>query len=155
MAEVNSKAAARMAAGSTGYGKALPSDKGKLSVITICSPDTVTWANGDLLVSGIRLPTGSRFPVGSQVSCDAMGASVVADLGIRDWVTKVAIDADGIAAAVDVAAAGRSPCNNGVFVKAGAEYVTTVASELYVTLSGATPTANKQIRFDVHVVLPG
>jgi hypothetical protein len=82
-----------------------------------------------------------------------MGTSITLDVGLRNFDTQVAIDADGIAAAVDVASAAvRSILNNGALVKDGYEYVTTEVSEVYATLSGGTPTANAQIRIEVMVV---
>jgi len=154
MAEILSRQVSRIAATSTGYGKRLPSDQGRLTCITFTSPATAAWANGDTIASGVVLPVGTRFPVGSQCSHEGMGASVVVDVGTRDPVTLTAIDADGIASTISVASAGRDALNSGAFVKSGAEYVTTAAAEIYATLSGATPNANAQIRFDIFVILP-
>ena len=154
MAEQVSKQAARLAASSAGY-KLRSGDFGKKSVITITSPDTVTWANGDTIASPVLLPAGTRFTCGSFISCADMGTSITCDVGVRD-VDGVAIDADGIAAAVDVAtAAVRAVANNGALVKDGVEYVTTKPSYVYATLAGGTPTANAQIRIEVECVSPG
>lgn len=148
MAEQVSKQAAKAAANT----RLSPNEAyGRKRVIVITSPDTVTWANGDTIASPVLLPAGARFTAGSRASCAAMGASVVLDVGLRD-VNGVAIDADGIAAAVSVASAGRVALDNGAFVAAGAEYVTTKPGYVYATLSGATPTANAQIRIEVEVV---
>lgn len=150
MAEITSRQAARIAAG-----KSLPSDYGKVRCVVTTSPATAAWADGDIVASGQRLPPGTRFMCNSFASHDAMGASVLLDVGIRDWVTKVAIDADGIASGIDVSAAGRDALHNGDLVKIGAESQTTVASEVYFTLRGAAATANKQIRVDVVCLVPG
>lgn len=129
---------------------------GKVSTIVITSPATVTWANGDTVASPVKLPKGTRILCGGYVSNAAMGASVVLDVGLRDATSAAAaIDADGIAAAVAVASAGRTVLNNGALVAAGVEYVTDQDSYIYATLSGATPTANAQIRIEIPVVLPG
>jgi hypothetical protein len=80
-----------------------------------------------------------------------MAASVVLAVGIRD-ASGTEIDADGICASVSVASAGRTAINNGALVAAGVEYITTVPCEVYATLSGATPTANAQIRIEVEYV---
>ena len=151
MAEVVSKQAAKIAAGT----KLTGADYGHPSVVVFTSPDTVTWANGDTLGSGIRLPVGTRILANGYASFADMGTSITLDVGIRNFATGVAVDADGIAAAVDVAtAAARSVLNSGALVKDGVEYVTTVETEIYATLSGGTPTANAQIRIEVPVLLP-
>ncbi|MFM9434606.1 uncharacterized protein YfaA (DUF2138 family) [Janthinobacterium sp. CG_23.3] len=149
MAEIVSRQAAKIVAGT----KLSPHEAaGKKRVYVITSPAAAAWAQNDIFASGVRLPIGSRILCNSYVSNEAMGAGVTLDVGLRDWTTKVAIDADGIAAAVDVAAAGRTSLNNGAFVAAGVEYVTTVVSEIYATLGGANPTDDKQIRIEVCVV---
>lgn len=151
MAEQVSKQAAKVAAGT----KMSPNEAyGKKRCIVITSPDTVTWANGDTIASPVPLPVGTRFTCNSMVSCADMGTSITLDVGIRD-VDGTAIDADGIAAAVDVAtAATRASLNNGALIKDGTEYVTTEVSYVYATLNGGTPTANAQIRIEVEVVTP-
>ena len=148
MAEISSKqVTARVAPG-----KAEPSQEGgKVRKVFITSPDSVTWANGDTIASGKILPAGVRFTAGSIASHAAMAASVVLAVGIRD-ASGTEIDADGICASVSVASAGRTALNNGALVAAGVEYVTTVPCEVYATLSGATPTANAQIRIEVEYV---
>lgn len=133
-------------------GRAEPSQEGgKVRKVFITSPDSVTWANGDTIASGKILPAGVRFTAGSIASHAAMAASVVLAVGIRD-ASGTEIDADGICAAVSVASAGRTALNNGALVAAGVEYITTVPCEVYATLSGATPTANAQIRIEVEYV---
>ncbi len=151
MAEVVSKQAAKIAAGT----KLTGADYGFPRTVVFTSPDTVTWANGDTLGSGIRLPVGTRILANGYASFADMGTSITLDVGLRNASTLVAVDADGIAAAVDVAAAAaRSILNSGVLVKDGVEYVTTVETEIYATLNGGTPTANAQIRIEVPVMLP-
>ncbi len=133
-------------------GRAEPSQEGgKVRKVFITSPAAVTWANGDTIGSGKILPAGVRFTAGSIVSHAAMAASVVLAVGIRD-ASGTEIDADGICASVSVASAGRTAINNGALVAAGVEYITTVPCEVYATLSGATPTANAQIRIEVEYV---
>lgn len=148
MAEISSKQVTARVAPS----KAEPSKEGgKVRKVFITSPDSVTWANGDTIASGKILPAGVRFTAGSIASHAAMASSVVLAVGIRD-ASGTEIDADGICASVSVASAGRTALNNGALVAAGVEYVTTVPCEVYATLSGATPTANAQIRIEVEYV---
>lgn len=149
MSEINSRQAAKIVAGQ----KVLPAEAtGKKRVLVVGTPDTHALQNGDTIASGIALPVGTRFSAGSLASFAAMGTDVTLDVGIRDFKTKVAIDADGIATAVAVATAGRSAINNGALVKDGAEYVTTVVSEVYLTIGGANPTANAQLRAEIEYI---
>jgi hypothetical protein len=151
MAEIVSKQAAKIAANT----KLAPNEAyGKKRIVVITSPDTAAWAQNDTIASGIPLPIGTRFPCNSFVSHAAMGTSVTLDVGIRNFATKTAIDADGIAASADVAAAGRTALNNGALVAAGVEYVTTEVCEVYATLTGANPTDDAQMRIEVECVTP-
>lgn len=152
MAEIVSKQAAIVAAGTKNLAPKMGFGRKVAYVIT--SPDTAAWANGDTLANPTKIPKGSRILCDGFVSNAAMGSSVVLDVGLRKVSDGSAIDADGIAAAVAVASAGRSALNNGALVAAGVEYITTEDSYLYATLSGATPTANAQIRIEVSVMLP-
>lgn len=146
MPEFNSRQAALIAAGSK-----VPSfSQGKLKVLVFTTPATAAWAQNDTIASGIKLPRNVRFLATSFVSHEDFTTSVTVDVGIRNFATKVAIDADGIAASVSIAAAGRSALNNGALVAAGAESITTEETEVYATLTGANPTDNKQARFEIH-----
>jgi hypothetical protein len=151
MAEIVSKQAAKVAAGT----KLTGADVGKPTVVVITSPDTAAWAQNDTIASPVIIPKGSRIlPYGYASHAD-MGTSITLDVGLRLVSTGVAVDADGIAAAVDVAtAAARSVLNNGALVAAGVEYVTTADTYLYATLAGGTPTANAQIRIEVPFLFP-
>ena len=151
MAEIVSRLAAKIAAGT----KLSPHEAGgKKRIVVITSPATAAWAQNDTIASGIPLPIGTRFTAGSFVSNAALGASVTLDVGIRNFATKTAIDADGIAASVAIATAGRSALNNGALVAAGVEYVTTEVCEVYATLTGANPTDDAQLRIEVECVTP-
>lgn len=152
MAEIVSKQAAVVAAGSKNLAPMMGG--GSLRVITITSPDTVTWAQNDTCASPIKVPKGSRF-IGANVSCADMGTSITLDVGFRKVSDGTAIDADGIVAALDVATAAVAAYNaSGAKVAAGVEYITTEDSYVYYTLGGGTPTANAQCRVDVLVVTP-
>lgn len=156
MPEITSRQVARLTGSATGLGKANYTDGlAKKRVVVITSPATATWANGDTIASGLALPIGTRFGCATFISCQDMGTSIVVDIGIRNFNTKVAIDADGIANDIDVAtAAVRAVSNNGALVADGVEYTTTEVSEIYATLAGGTPTANAQIRIEVEVITP-
>ena len=151
MAEQASKQAAKVTAGT----KLTGADFGKATFVVITSPDTVTWANGDTIASPVIIPKGSRILPHGYASHADMGTSITLDVGLRKVSDGTAVDADGIAAAVDVAtAAARSVLSNGALVKDGVEYVTTVDTYLYATLAGGTPTANAQICVTVPFLMP-
>jgi hypothetical protein len=153
MPEFASRQVTALAGSATSPGKMRPSDAGgRVRTVVITSPATAAWAQNDTIGSGFKLPIGSRFLSASFVSHEAMGSSVTMDVGIRNFDSKVAIDADGIAAAVSVASAGRTSLNNGALVAAGVEYRTTEVAEVYATLTGANPTDNAQFRIEVHYV---
>lgn len=143
----------------TAAGSGLTTDRvfvnsyGTKRTIVITSPATAAWAQNDTLASGIFLPVGTRFLASSIASHAAFGSSVTLEVGIRD-VNGTAIDADGIAAAVSIASAGRTAINNGDLVAAGVESTTTQVAEIYATLTGANPTDNAQIRLEIDVLLP-
>lgn len=99
-----------------------------------------------------RVPAGSRFTLNSKVSCAAGTASSTVDIGIRSSKTGVVIDADGIAAAVNTAAAGQKDANTGVLIASGAEYVTTEEVDVYATATGAVLAANQALKFEIEYV---
>lgn len=153
MAEIVSKQAALVAAGTKQLGPKM--GVGKPTTVVITSPDTVTWAQNDTIASPVLIPKGSRILCHSYVSCADMGTSITLDVGLRKASDGTAIDADGIAAAIDVAtAAVRAVLNNGALVKDGVEYITTEDSYLYATLAGGTPGANAQLRIECHFLFP-
>lgn len=151
MPEFNSRQAAKIAAGN----KITPGESGGVvRSVVLTSPAVAAWEQNDTIASGEAIPIGSRFLSMSYVSNAAMGSSVALDVGIRNFATKVAIDADGIADGVAVATAGRSLLNNGALVAAGVESLTTVVTEVYATLVDANPTDNAQIRIEVFYLSP-
>jgi hypothetical protein len=151
MPEFNSRQVAKLALGNKlGAGET----GGVVRSCVITSPAVAAWAQNDTIGAGVPIPIGSRFLSMSYVSNEALGASVTMDVGIRNFDTKVAIDADGIGAAVAVATAGRTVLNNGLLVAAGVESLTTVVTEVYATLTAANPTDNAQFRIEVFYLSP-
>lgn len=148
MAEINSVQKTAMAAGT----KVLPSVQGKRRVLVFTTPATAAWAQNDTFASGLILPKGSRILADSYVSNGAFGASVTADFGLRKVSDGTEIDLDGIAAGVDIAAAGRTILNGGALVAAGVDSVTTADAEVVVTLKSANPTDNAQMRVEISYV---
>lgn len=123
--------------------------------VVITSPTTVTWAQGDSMVSPIKIPKGSRPLCDSFASFADMGTSITLDVGLRKVSDGTEYDYNGIAAALDVAtAAGQAALNNGALVAAGVEHVLTEDCYLYCVLNGGVPTANAQIRVEASFMFP-
>lgn len=101
-----------------------------------------TLAINDTIYLG-DLPKGARICKDWLVNCAAGTASSTLDIGLRKKSDGTVIDADGIAAAVNTAAAGYKDANTGVLIAAGAEYVTTEAVEVYATATGAVFAASQ------------
>jgi hypothetical protein len=101
-----------------------------------------TLAINDTIYLG-DLPKGARICKDWLVNCAAGTASSTLDIGLRVKATGSVIDADGIAASVNTAAAGYKDANTGALIAAGAEYVTTAEVEVYGTVTGAVFAASQ------------
>lgn len=151
MAEINSRQKTAIAAGS----KVLASVQGKPHCLVFTSPAAAAWAQNDTFASGMMIPKGSRLLSNSYVSHGSMAASVTVDVGLRGFTSGTVVDADGIAADVSVASAGRTLINNGALVAAGVDGLVSEDSEVYVTIEGANPTDDIQMRFEIWYLPPG
>lgn len=129
--------------------KVPPTDYGKVQVAVATTPATAAWAQNDTWGTGIRIPAGSRILRSGRLSHGIFGASVTAHVGIRALDGTV-IDVDGIAASLDVAAAGVKELDGGSLFAAGVAYTTTQEAEVYVTLLSANPTDNAQAEVEIH-----
>lgn len=96
---------------------------------------------GDTMGTGQLVPAGSRL-LGAVLSNAAGTASQTVSVGIRDFNTKVVIDAAAIGSAVAISSAQVVTVNNGTKIAAGIDYVTTVDTEIYITNAGAAGPAN-------------
>jgi hypothetical protein len=74
------------------------------------------------------------------------------DVGLKSLKTGVAVDADGLAVAVNIAAAGQKTANGGALITNGAEYIATEDLILYGTIAGAAPPSGQAIVVDVPYV---
>lgn len=111
-------------------------------------------ANGDTFGSGIVLPKGSRLLCPVTLSNAANTAALTLAVGLRDPITKVAIDATAILAATAITTAATAQVNTGTKLTAGQSYVLTQDAEIYGTLAGAAGTANAAIRVEISYVAP-
>jgi hypothetical protein len=110
--------------------------------------------NGDTFGTALVLPKGSRVTLPITLSNAANTASCTLSLGIRDAVTKVAIDATAILNAASLAAAQTAQFNTGTKLVNGQYYVMPQDVEIYGTFGGAVPGANLAIRAEITFVAP-
>jgi hypothetical protein len=134
--------------------KGSPSDYGTPKVACATTPATAAWAQNDTWSTGIIIPKGSRILRSGRLSHGIFGASVTMHVGIRDAVTAAVVDVDGIAASLDVAAAGVKELDGGSLFAAGVAYTTTADVEVYATLLSANPTDNAQAEVEIHFLPP-
>lgn len=105
---------------------------------------------GDTVALG-RIPQNARI-LGGTLSCAAGTASATLDVGIRSVKTGDVIDADGLAVAANINAAGAKPINTGALIANGASYVTTEEVEVYGTVGGAALAANQAVSIQIQYV---
>lgn len=132
--------------------KTAPYDQGQLNVLIATTPATAAWAQNDTFEIG-TIPKGSRILRSGKVYHGAFTTSVTMDIGVRQADGTV-IDADGLAAALNVAAAGVKDINGGALLVGANGYVTTQDVVVYATLAGANPTDDTQAEFEIHYIAP-
>lgn len=111
-------------------------------------------ASGDTFGTGIILPKGSRLLCPMTLSNAANTAALTLSLGIRDAITKVAIDATAILAATGITSAGTAQFNTGTKMTGGQFYEMPQDVEIYGTFAGAAGTANAAIRAEIPFIAP-
>ncbi|MEK9809921.1 MAG: hypothetical protein VW362_05705 [Candidatus Nanopelagicales bacterium] len=132
--------------------KTAPYDQGQLNVLIATTPATAAWAQNDTFEIG-TIPKGSRILRSGKVYHGAFTTSVTMDIGTRQ-VDGTVIDADGLAAALNVAAAGVKDINGGAQLVGANGYLCTQDVVLYATLAGANPTDDTQAEFEIHYIAP-
>lgn len=149
MAEVNGRIPTEVAANR----KALYDSQSK-SFTAVCEMPLVHAgaAIADTIGFGIVLKKGTRLLCPVTLSNSAGTASSTLAIGLRDPVTKVAIDATAILAATAINAAQTIQANTGTKVTAGQRYVLPQDAEIYGTVAGAAVPANQAIRVEVPYV---
>jgi len=153
MAEVNSKEAALIAAGSK-----LKHDRhGKVETVVITTPLVFAeLAIADTLATGQIIPKGSRI-IGVRKNHGTGTASSTFDLGLRRTdAAKTVIDMDGLVAlsALTTATTTSLDCGNGALIAAGIDSVTAYDAEVYLTARGAVLAANQAVRIEVDYIGP-
>lgn len=114
----------------------------------------VAPANGDTAATKLVLKQGSRIALPITISCGAGTAASTLSVGIRDAVTKVAIDATAIVNAAAINAAATVQVNTGTKCINGQEYYLPQDCEIYLTFAGAAGAANQQFRVEVPYIAP-
>jgi hypothetical protein len=132
-----------------------PTNQNKLRMAIFETPATYAApASGDTFATEIYLIKGTRLACPVTISNGTNAASVTLALGLRDAITKVAVDATAIAAATAITTAATVQVNTGTKLTAGQYYVLPQDCEIYGTFPGATPNANVAIRVEVPYVAP-
>ncbi len=134
--------------------KATPSELNRVRAAIVESAATYTAANGDTFATHLVIPAGSRIMGAVLASFGTGTASATISLGIRDAITKVAVDATAIVNALAVTTAATSWVHTGTKIITGQYYLMPQDVEIYGTFAGATPTANQAFRFEVLWVSP-
>ncbi|VTU25328.1 hypothetical protein H4CHR_01572 [Variovorax sp. PBS-H4] len=111
-------------------------------------------AQNDIAGTEIYLRKGDRVLAPVTVSCAAGTASSTLSVGIRDAVTKVAVDATALVNAAAINAAATAQFNTGTKLISGQTYLMPQDVEIYLTFGGAVGTANQAIRVELEVVAP-
>lgn len=111
-------------------------------------------AQNDTAGTKLLLKTGTRILLPITVSNGTGTAASTLSVGLRDAVTKVAIDATAIVNAAAIATAGTVQVNTGTKCTAGQEYFLLADAEVYLTFGGAAGLANQQIRVEIMYLAP-
>lgn len=106
-------------------------------------------AIADTIGFGLILKKGDRLLCPVTLSNGAGTASSTLAVGLRNPVTKVAIDATALLAATSIAAAQTIQANTGTKLTAGQRYVLDQDAEVYGTVAGAAVPANQAIRVEI------
>ena len=151
--EINSKEAAKIAAGS----KIDHSDHGRDVTMVITTPLVFAQlAIGDIMASGQKIPKGSRI-IAVRKNHGTGTASSTFDLGLRQLdAAKTVVDADGLTAvtAATTATTTSLDCGNGALLAAGIDYKTLTDVEPYLTAQGAVLAANQAVRIEIDYIGP-
>ena len=134
--------------------KAHPTELNRIRAAIIDSAAVFTAANGDTFATHLIIPAGSRIMAGVLLSCAAGTASTTLSIGLRDAITKVAIDATAILNAASIASAATLYLFTGTKVLSGLYYIVPQDAEIYGTFGGGTPLANQALRAEIQWVSP-
>ena len=109
-------------------------------------------AQNDIAGTELYLPKGTRLVAAPTLSNGAGTASSTLSVGLRNAVTKVAVDATAIINAAAITSAATAQVNTGTKLTAGQDYLLDQDCEVYMTFGGAAGAANQQIRVEIPFV---
>lgn len=150
MAEINSRQAARIAAGN----KVLNADAGRLRTVVVQTPATFSQlAIDDTLAGGVFIPKGSRI-VNARVSNGTGTASSTINVGLRKRADNTVLSATAISSLIAITTATTTPtaAGNGAYIAGGVDQVLSDDAEVYVTAKGAVLAANQLLRIEVDYI---
>jgi hypothetical protein len=150
MAEINSRQAAKIAAGT----KLSNSEAGRLRTVVVQTPAVFSqMAINDTLAGGAFIPKGSRIAA-CRVNNGTGTASSTIQIGLRKRSDGTVLSATAIGSAIAIAAASTTPTNgaNGAYVAGGVDQVLTDDAEVYLTATGAVLAANQLLRVEVDYI---
>lgn len=150
MAEINSRQAAKIAAGT----KLSNSEAGRLRTVVVQTPAVFSqMAIDDTLAGGVFIPKGSRI-VGCRISNGTGTASSTINVGLRKRSDNTVLSATAIASLIAITTANTTPTNgaNGAYVAGGVDQVLIDDAEVYVTAKGAVLAANQLVRIEVDYI---
>jgi hypothetical protein len=150
MAEVLGRAATEIAAGR----KVLFDTQGRTSLAVCEMPTTWTAAASDTVATGVVIPKGARLLAPVTIANGTGTASQTLSVGLRNNLTKDAVDATALAATAAITTAACLQFNTGTKLTAGQRYVLVEDCEVYFTFSAHTPTANQAIRVEIPYMTP-
>lgn len=146
MAEVLGRLPTEIAAGR----KVLYDTQGESSVAVCELPLAhAAYEIADTIGFGIILKKGARLLGPVTLSNNAGTAACTLAVGLRNPVTKVAIDATAILAATAINAAQTIQANTGTKIAAGLRYVLDQDAEIYGTVAGAVVAIDQAVRVEV------
>jgi hypothetical protein len=151
MAEVNGRGATEIAAGR----KLMTDSQGK-DATAICELNLThgQYSIADTIGYGIILKKGTRLRSGVILSNNAGTASCTLAIGLRNNVTKVAVDATAILAATAINASQTVMAFTGTKIAAGLRYVLDQDCEIYGTVAGAVVATDQAVRVEVPYIAP-
>lgn len=150
MAEINSRQAAKVAAGS----KLLNSEAGRLRTAIVQTPAVFAQlAINDTIAGGSFIPKGSRI-VNSRVNNGTGTAASTINVGLRKRSDGTVLSATAISSAIAITTATTAPtaAGNGAYIAGGVDQVLTDDAEIYITATGAVLAANQLVRVEVDYI---
>lgn len=150
MAEINSRQAAKIAAGN----KLLNSEAGRDRTVVVQTPAVFSQlAIDDTIAGGVFIPKGSRI-MAARVSNSTGTASSTINIGLRKRSDGTVLSATAIGSLIAITTATTTSTNagNGAYIAGGVDQVLSDDAEVYITAKGAVLAANQLVRVEVDYI---